>query len=96
MTSGAWCQFWCQLVLPYGSLVCAALRRRELTETPWIRVFLSILPLAVPLCATVRNGFVGINSAVSYRLDHAPAAPLLYLSLRPCEVWTLRGCQLKN
>jgi hypothetical protein len=50
-----------------------ALRGRKLTEAALIQSFFVIRLLDAWPCATARNGFVGINSAVSYRLDHAPA-----------------------
>src|ERR1700737_3928928 len=88
------CQFWCQLVLPDGSLVGVALHRRKLMEPSWIQGFFVIRLLAAWRCAPARKGLVGINSAVSYRLDHAPAD--LEPSIESMRVRTLVGARHKH
>jgi hypothetical protein len=46
------------------------------------------LRCAALACSAVPQGLVGINSAVSYRLDHAPSGAPLYPSAPTCEVET--------
>jgi hypothetical protein len=43
---------WCQLSFPFGSLGCAALRGRKLTEAALIQSFFVIRPVG---CVAVRN-----------------------------------------
>ena len=66
------CQFWCQLVLPGLALACPALRGGQFRKSALIQGFFVVERYDARPFACLQNGLVGINSEVSYRLDHAP------------------------